>query len=333
MERTVTTDSANTEDRRRALRQAFGSFATGVTVVTARDGQGAAIGFTANSFTSVSLDPPLLLVCLAKSSSNLASFSSTPRFAVNILSDAQKEISNRFASKTADRFAETEWRDSAGGVPLIDGAVAWFDCITDNVIDAGDHVILLGRIADFSHSDARPLAYLRGHYLDLGLAEAAADSVSHHGGVRVGGLLDCMGQVLLRKTPDGWALPMGDVRAGFREARAALETSLAGQGIAAETGLLYSVFDAPSGNATWMIFHGEMEHAALEPDLRLFPVDDLPLQEIAVPQIRSILRRYQSEIRQARFGLYVDDARNSGQIHAIDQRATPWTKFITEQES
>ncbi len=328
----MTGNALHSEDNLRQLRHAFGSFATGVTVVTTLNEDGRPIGFTANSFTSVSMDPPLLLVCLAKSSSNIRNFTLAKRFAVNILSETQKNISNRFASRQQDRFVETPWREGIEGTPLIDDAVAWFDCASDNVVDAGDHIILIGQITDFGQSDQRPLAYLRGHYLDLGLAEDAADSVSHHGGVRVGCVLECMGQVLLDKTPDGWTLPMGEVCAGFREGRAALEKSLAEQGIAAEMGFLYSVFDAPSGNATWLIFQGEMEHGALLANQHLFSVQDLPLQEVAVPQVRSILRRFQSEYRQARFGLYVDDARSSGQINTIDRSATKWTKFITEQE-
>lgn len=317
----------------RRLRQAFGSFATGVTVVTSRTAEGDPIGFTANSFTSVSLDPPLLLVCLAKSSSNVGHFSRSGHFAVNILGEAQKDVSARFASRGADRFGETAWRDSALGSPLIDGSVAWFDCETDNIVDAGDHVIMIGRVAYFDQTDARPLAYLRGHYLDLGLVEATAESVSHHGGVRVGCLLECQGQVLLQKNPDGWGLPLGGVRNGFREGRAELEDLLATQGVGAELGFLYSVFDAPSGNATWMIFQGEMELCPTSDEFALFPVKDLPLQEIGPQPVRSVLRRYQSEFREARFGLYVDGTTSAGQINPIDRHATPWSKIMTEQGS
>ncbi|WP_317056889.1 flavin reductase [Roseovarius rhodophyticola] len=320
-------------DQRLRLRQAFGSFATGVTVVTSRTSEGAPVGFTANSFTSVSLEPPLLLVCLAKTSSNIGHFSQAGHFAVNILGEAQKGISNRFASRVPDRFADVIWRSSALKNPLIDGAVAWFDCETDNVVDAGDHVVLIGRIAGFDQTDGRPLAYLRGHYLDLGLAETAAESVSHHGGVRVGCLLNCQGQVLLRQTSEGWGLPMGAARPGFREGRTALEDTLCQSGIRAELGFLYSVFDAPSGNATWLIFHGDMEDGPLSDDLRLFPVQDLPLQDVTLRPVRSVLRRYQSEFREARFGLYVDGSKSAGQINPIDRNATPWSKLMNEQEN
>ncbi len=318
-------------DRRMRLRQAFGSFATGVTVVTARAADGSPLGFTANSFTSVSLEPPLLLVCLAKSSSNIGHFSQAGRFAVNILAESQKDISNRFASRVADRFAGTSWRDGPLGNPLIDNALAWFECETDSLVDAGDHIILIGRIEVFDHSEGRPLAYLRGHYLDLGLAEATAESVSHHGGVRVGCLLESNGRILLHQTSEGWSLPMGSARHGFREGRAALEEMLSQSGIKAELGFLYSVFDAPSGNATWLVFHGELQPGSYPADLRLFPVKGIPLQEVAPQPVRSLLRRYQAESREARFGLYVDGTDSAGQVNLIDRKATPWSKLVKEQ--
>jgi flavin reductase (DIM6/NTAB) family NADH-FMN oxidoreductase RutF len=318
---------------RQQLRQAFGSFATGVTVVTTVDDDGQPVGFTANSFTSVSMDPPLLLVCLAKTSSNLAHFNGKSQFAVNILSETQKNISGRFASRIPDRFADTAWRKGPLGSPIIDDTVAWFECAPHDQVDAGDHIILIGRIEKFSATEQRPLAYLRGHYLDLSLGETAVDSVSMHGGVRVGCVLDCLGQVLLEKAPDGWALPMGAVRPGFREARAALGTHLVEGGIAADIGFLYSVFDAPSGNATWMIFQAEIEQLVETEDMRLFALDALPLDEIAVRQVRSVLGRYQRESKEARFGLYVDDPQMSGQINQITRKTTSWAKYMSEQEN
>ncbi len=315
------------------LRQAFGSFATGVTVVTAQDQDGNPIGFTANSFTSVSLDPPLLLVCIAKSSSNLQSFSDAGHFAVNILSEAQKDVSARFASRVKDRFAETHWRAGTAGCPLIEDAVAWFECATDNLVDAGDHLILIGRVVEFGNSDRRPLVYFRGHYLDLSIAEVAAEQVSHHGGVRVGCLLDCLGDVLLHRTAQGWSLPFGKTCMGFREARAEMEKTLAAAQISADIGALYSVFEAPSGNETWMIFHGELHGVSASEDHALFSLDSLPLGEIEVRQLGSMLRRYVTETRHARFGLYVDDARQSGDITQVETRTTPWTSFVNRQEN
>ena len=148
-----------------ALRDAFGAFATGVTVVTMRDAQGNPMGFTANSFTSVSLDPALLLICLGRSSSKLREFSQTNRFAVNVLAANQTHISRRFAASHDDRFTGVEWHLQDGGAPLIAGASAWFDCTCVSVQDAGDHIILLGQIVAYERSAHAPLIYLQGRYL------------------------------------------------------------------------------------------------------------------------------------------------------------------------
>ena len=147
----------------RELRTAFGSFMTGVTIVTTLDEEGQPRGFTANSFTSVSLEPPLLLICVGKSAASMAVFRQARGFAVNILSEAQKEISVLFASKRADKFEAARWRKGPFGNPLIEGSAAWFDCARYQVIDAGDHIILMGHIEAFSYSDANPLGYARGH--------------------------------------------------------------------------------------------------------------------------------------------------------------------------
>ena len=148
----------------RALRDAFGSFLTGVTVVTTFDGDGSPIGFTANSFTSVSLDPPLLLVCLAKTSRNYNAVTTAPGFAINILSETQKEVSNTFARPVADRFATVDWRRGPWGSPIFSDVAAWFDCALHEVIDAGDHVVLIGRVEAFGDSAANGLGYARGAY-------------------------------------------------------------------------------------------------------------------------------------------------------------------------
>ena len=154
------------------LRQAFGTFMTGVTVITTRGTDGSPRGFTANSFTSVSLDPPLLLVCIGKGAASLDSFIAADGFAVSILAETQKEASGVFASKRADKFAAVGWHPGPAGHPIVDGAVSWFDCARHAVIDAGDHVVLIGRVEGFAYSDANPLGYSRGGYVTLGLEQA-----------------------------------------------------------------------------------------------------------------------------------------------------------------
>lgn len=154
----------------RTLRDAMGCFATGITVLTTRDRQGQPVGLTANSFTSVSLDPPLVLLCLAKTARSLPAFQQGTAFAVNILHMGQQPISNLFASKGKDRFAATEWETWDQDVPIISNSLASFECLRANEIEQGDHFILVGEVvrARF-HRHRDPLLYYGGKYRRLHL--------------------------------------------------------------------------------------------------------------------------------------------------------------------
>ena len=148
----------------RALRSAFGSYMTGVTVVTTCTADGTPVGFTASSFTSVSLDPPLLLVCPSKTLSSFEAFAGCSHFAVNVLADGQESIANTFAMRKEDRFAAVAHELNGRGVPLIDGALAQFSCTTDQRVEAGDHLILIGRVDSFAHEGGAGLGYANGCY-------------------------------------------------------------------------------------------------------------------------------------------------------------------------
>lgn len=155
----------------RTLRDALGCFATGVTIITAIGKDGLPFGLTANSFTSVSLDPPLLLVCVANSSSSAAAIKAADHFAVNVLQIGQQPTSNRFASKAEDRFANTPWTPGETGAPLLTGSLSAFECARDAVYDGGDHFILVGRVLKASFEPRRdPLLYFRGKYRRLHFA-------------------------------------------------------------------------------------------------------------------------------------------------------------------
>lgn len=130
-----------------SLREVMRSYPTGVTIVAACDAGGVPFGLTVNSFASVSLDPPLVLVCIGRSSSCHDRLVSAPRFAVTILSSQQEPLASRFANDPSEgRFDGVEWTLSAGGVPIIDGAVARLECSRHEVVAAGDHSILVGRV-------------------------------------------------------------------------------------------------------------------------------------------------------------------------------------------
>ena len=150
-----------------ALRQTLGCFVTGVTVVTTRGADGTPYGFTANSFTAVSLDPALVLVCVGQAVRGLETFRTCERFAINILSDSQQEVSRAFANGSPSRFSPAHWRDGRHGPPIMAGAVAWLECEAYRRFEAGDHMILIGRVIAHECSAGRPLVYYRGGYSRL----------------------------------------------------------------------------------------------------------------------------------------------------------------------
>jgi flavin reductase (DIM6/NTAB) family NADH-FMN oxidoreductase RutF/pimeloyl-ACP methyl ester carboxylesterase len=155
----------------RTFRDALGCFATGVTVVTAMCPDGSPIGLTANSFTSVSLDPPMLLVCIANSAGSAPYLRDADRFAVNVLQIGQQPTSNRFAGKGEDRFGVTPWEVGEYGTPVLTGSLSSFECARDAVHDGGDHFILVGRVLKAIFEPRRdPLLYFRGKYRKLHFA-------------------------------------------------------------------------------------------------------------------------------------------------------------------
>lgn len=152
----------------RAFRNALGRFATGVAIVTAIDQDGHPVGLTINSFSAVSLEPALVLWCLDNRSHNLAAFSRAGHHAINILGADQEELSNRFATWPADRFAGLDWHPGVGGVPVLPGCCAVFEVANETAHLAGDHSVFIGRVEHFGANTAlAPLLFHAGRYARL----------------------------------------------------------------------------------------------------------------------------------------------------------------------
>ena len=146
-----------------SFRAVLGHFATGITVITAMDGD-EPVGIAANSFTSVSLDPPLVLFCAAKSSSTWPRIQRAGHFMVNVLDEHQAHISLLFAQKGADRFGQIAWSATDRG-PVLHDVHAWLDCTIETEHEAGDHVIVVGRVHELAlAADAGPLLFYQGRY-------------------------------------------------------------------------------------------------------------------------------------------------------------------------
>jgi flavin reductase (DIM6/NTAB) family NADH-FMN oxidoreductase RutF/pimeloyl-ACP methyl ester carboxylesterase len=287
------------------FRRALGSFLTGVTIVTTVGPDGEPRGFTANSFTSVSLDPPLVLVCIAKKAHGHPVFAASKAFAVNVLGEGQKAASGVFASKAADKFAAVDWRPGMTASPLIDGSVAAFDCDLDQLIDAGDHSILIGRVRDFSHNASQPLGYCRGAYVNLGLSQEALATAPAN--MEVGAILEYDGRVLFFETADGfYELPVGNGLGTASEA-GTLKGRFAAKAIDAHLGFLFAVWDDTAKPSRTHVYYRGTLDAPLPGDrqARLVEIDRIAELNIADPAVSTMLARYVRERTEDAFGVYV----------------------------
>lgn len=287
------------------FRRALGSFLTGVTIVTTIGPEGEPRGFTANSFTSVSLDPPLVLVCVAHKALGHPVFATSKSFAINVLSEDQKAASGIFASKAADKFASVVWQPGQTGSPVLDGSVAFFDCDLERLVEAGDHSILIGRVRAFQQNSAQPLGYCRGAYVTPGLSQEALAAVQP--GTDVGAILENGGRILFLETPDGLLeLPRGRGLGSASDGKS-LNGLLAAKAIEAQLGFLYAVWDdAGNQSRTHVYYRGTFDvPASSDRGIRLIDIDTIDGLKIADPAIRSMLARYVRECTEDAFGVYV----------------------------
>jgi 3-hydroxy-9,10-secoandrosta-1,3,5(10)-triene-9,17-dione monooxygenase reductase component len=150
------------------LRSALGRFTTGVTIISCVEADGQRVGLTANSFQALSLQPPLVLWSLRASSPSLPAFQQAQHFAVNVLGEAQVDLSRRFATRRDDKFDEGLWAAGSHGAPVLAGCTAVFECETVSHQQAGDHVLFIGRVLAVSEAPVPPLLFQAGHYHLLG---------------------------------------------------------------------------------------------------------------------------------------------------------------------
>ncbi|GJD49346.1 putative flavin reductase [Methylobacterium crusticola] len=307
-----------------ALRRAFGTFVTGVTVITTRDADGRPRGMTANSFTSVSLDPPLLLVCVGKGASSFPAFQAADAFAVNLLHEAQADVSGLFASKAADKFSAVGHDRAHTGAPVLTDCLTWFDCSVHDRVDAGDHAILIGRVRAFGTSPSAPLGFCRGRY--AAVKDPPPPDWLASLGMIVGYLVEAEGSLLLcRDREGGWGLP----RAPRRIAEGRLPVAGGGSlALVPDDTFLYSVFDVADGDPGYLIYRARLAQppprASLPEGLRFFPLDRLPYDEIPTQEVRAMLRRYVREAAGGRFGIYVD-SHEGGRVAMVGD-PEPWSR-------
>lgn len=292
----------------RALRNAFGTFMTGVTVVTSHDTDGQPLGFTANSFTSVSLDPPMILVCLANTSQNYDTLVNADGFAVNILSEAQIDVSNTFARPVEDRFANVDWRNGPAGSPVIDGVSAWFDCKMHKTVEAGDHVILIGTVEAFESTTTPGLGYARGAYVT---PSTAVDAMAQHTNLVVSALIERDGDVLLIDDGVG-GVTLPEIAVDKEGASTALKRLITESGLTAQPGFVYSVFEDAKRKRQHISFLCQAAEGT--PKRGVFvPLTRSALSDVSDPAILTMLERFAAESALGTYGIYYGN-QSSGEV-------------------
>ncbi|MEM6374129.1 MAG: flavin reductase family protein [Pseudomonadota bacterium] len=289
---------------------------TGVAVVTARQSDGTPVGFTANSFSSVSLDPPMLLVCPGRFLSSFDTFSTCTHFAVSVLGEGQQDVATIFARSKSDRFAQVAHTDDANGVPQIGGAIARFSCATHALIDAGDHCILLGAITGFDHAAGPGLGYAGGQFFTLSTERAALDYDT--GPIVAGAIVQHKNSVVLERTATG-----------LRPLQCALETrgaviphlqqTLHKAGVTADVAQAYSVFDDARSKTHYSYFLARARTVHPRADVAAVPITDLGSVEYSHPALATMMHRFAQEAQTQTFGLYFGDSEH-GAVHAPKER-------------
>lgn len=297
----------------KAFRAAAGQFVTGVTIVTTVTGDGEPRGATVNSFTTVSLDPPLVLVCIGRGSRSFAAFDAAEAFAINVLSSEQRQLSSTFASKAEDKFAGQAWNKGASGSPVFPGSLASFDCVLHQKMDAGDHIVLIGRVIDIQRETGSPLGYFSGNYIDFAMQRETVDA-SGTPGQRFGGLFR-HGEELLFLEQDGkLLLPFASSLGEENREGDSLLGKLEALGLKANLSFVYAVFSEAGRDTPTALYLGEIEEIASpkQNGYRLLKPDDVPFDDL--PHFAGLIRRYARERAMDQFGLYVGTA-SKGTVH------------------
>ena len=295
----------------RALRNAFGTFMTGVTVVTSYNADDNPIGFTANSFTSVSLDPPLVLVCVANTSRNYDALVQAKGFAVNILSENQVEVSNTFARPVEDRFSAVSWDKGPVGSPILRGVTAWFDCTMHKTVDAGDHVILIGRVEGFEQTDAPGLGYACGAYVTPSTTTDALETTTN---LAASALIERAGHVLLVDDGNG-GLGLPECLVDGEGASSAVNNLIRDVGLHTQPGFIYSVFEDVARKRQHISFLCQSAEG-VPTNGAFVPLEKSALVDVSDPAILTMLERLADEAKLGNFGIYYGD-QTRGEVRPV----------------
>lgn len=304
------------------FRRTLGKFMTGVTIVATRDGAGKRWGMTANSFSSVSLDPPLVSICIADRSPSFSAFSESEAFGVSILSSSQQDVAMRFAKPFDDKFDGLPFDESLTAAPVLNNAVATLACRTVQRVVAGDHVILIGEVIECAFRDDSLLGYSEGRFVHLDSRADEGARVPKEGrGVDIGWLIEHDDQLLFRRDPASgrWSVPMGPLGAGTTLSDSMRHSSIATLGVPVEPQFLYSTVDV-SDDRTCYVYRAVSESVPNGEQWKLFPGSEIPWNEFLHEKMIPMVKRYLEEREGDNYGIYLN--LGTGRIARLEQETT-----------
>ena len=291
-----------------SYRQVLGSFMTGVTVITTVDLEGRQRGITANSFTSVSLDPPLVLFCVDYRAASYETFQNAEGFVIHVLSSEQQDLAKTFASKSETKFEGLETDTGFGGSPILRDVHGWLECRLSETVIAGDHAIIIGEVLRYSSEPARPLGFYQGRFFGFNTDQEIAALAPQTSSITVTWMMQTRdGAVIaLDLGENGFALPSSAARPKDVHARALAALAEIEFKSPVSVEFLYSVFE-DERERLGLTYRGQVfaDCAQLREAgfICIDPADVDPTQ-FRRPGELAIVERYIDELANARFGVY-----------------------------
>ena len=286
-------------------RKTLGKFVTGVTIITTCEKDGTPRGFTANSFTSVSLEPPLILICIGDFNEGLELFKNSEYFAVNILKESQVDISNLFAQPLKNKFEEIEWSNSKFGVPIIKGALAWLECKNFDQKRSGDHLILIGNVKNFHNEGGYPLAYYNGNYISFNNETSLVNAMEKDSKTIIGAIIEKNNSILFFDDSKNNILKLPVIgENGEPSNTTKLVNKYSNIGLKMRLDFVYSVYEDKRLDAV-CIYYRSKGYETIPKGYKYVKFNDINWEKIKDKALVIMLKRYIEEANQGDFAVYM----------------------------
>ena len=286
-------------------RKTLGKFVTGVTIITTCEKDGTPRGFTANSFTSVSLEPPLILICIGDFNEGLELFKNSEYFAVNILNEEQVDISNLFAQPVKNKFEEIEWSNSKFGVPIIKGALAWLECKNFDQKRSGDHLILIGNVKNFHNEGGYPLAYYNGNYISFNNETSLVNAMEKDSKTIIGAIIEKNNSILFFDDSKNNILKLPVIgENGEPSNTTKLVSKYSNIGLKMSLDFVYSVYEDKRLDAVCIYYRSKGDET-IPKGYKYVKFNDINWEKIKDKALVIMLKRYIEEANQGDFAVYM----------------------------